>query len=76
MTTLNNYIDISATVATMVKILGDVYIGKDVIHDFINIYPKVIIDDNVEIFEGAVIGRLPKGARLREKLSASRRLQN
>lgn len=37
-------------------------IGKDVIiRDFVVIYPNVEIGDGVDIMEGAVIGRLPKG---------------
>lgn len=40
-----------------------VKIGKNVIiKDFVVIYPNVEIGDNVEVMEGAVIGRLPKGA--------------
>ena len=42
----------------------NVQLGEGVtIKDFVVIYPNVIIEDNVEIMEGAVIGRVPKGAR-------------
>jgi acetyltransferase-like isoleucine patch superfamily enzyme len=34
-----------------------------VIKDYVVIYPGVTIEDDVEIMEGAVIGRLPKGAK-------------
>ena len=61
---MKNGINSSATIATTVKILGDVSIGQNVvIHDFVTIYPKVILEESIEIFEGAVIGRPPKGAK-------------
>lgn len=42
---------------------SSVIFGNDVmVHDFVVIYPNVIIGNGVEIMEGAVIGRLPKGA--------------
>ena len=42
----------------------NVKIGSNVtIKDFTVIYPGTIIEDNVEIMEGAVIGRIPKGAK-------------
>lgn len=42
---------------------SSVVFGNDVvIHDFVVIYPNVVLGNNVEIMEGAVIGRLPKGA--------------
>jgi acetyltransferase-like isoleucine patch superfamily enzyme len=51
-------------IAPTVRILGEAYIGKDVvIHDFVTIYPNVVIEDNVEVFECAVIGRPPKGTK-------------
>jgi UDP-2-acetamido-3-amino-2,3-dideoxy-glucuronate N-acetyltransferase len=54
----------TARVEATARILGDVVIGKDVvIHDFVTIYPKVTIEDSVEIFEGAVIGRPPRGTK-------------
>jgi len=63
-----NNIDISAKIESTVRILGDVCIGKDVIiHDFVTIYPKVTIEDCVEIFEGAVIGRPPKGTKATQR---------
>lgn len=40
-----------------------VVIGNNVvIKDYVVIYQDVVIEDNVEIMEGSVIGRLPKGA--------------
>lgn len=54
----------SARLASSVKILGEINIGKNVIiHDFVAIYPKVTIEESVEIIEGAIIGKPPKGAR-------------
>jgi acetyltransferase-like isoleucine patch superfamily enzyme len=48
-------------ISSSAKFLGDVTIGENVIiHDFVTIYPEVIIKDNTEIFEGAVIGKPPK----------------
>jgi acetyltransferase-like isoleucine patch superfamily enzyme len=48
-------------ISSSAKFLGNVTIGKNVIiHDFVTIYPEVIIKDNTEIFEGAVIGKPPK----------------
>lgn len=52
-----NYIAKSSIIYDGV-ILGD----NIVIKDFVVIYPGTTIEDNVEIMEGAVIGRLPKGA--------------
>jgi len=50
-------------IATTAIIDKSVKIGKNVIiRDFVVIYPNVEIGDDVEIMEGAVIGRLPKGA--------------
>jgi len=47
-----------------IKIHKNVSIGKNVkIHPFVVIYPNVIIEDDVEIFSGSVIGRLPRGAK-------------
>ncbi len=61
-------IDPSARIESTVRVLGDVYIGKDVvIHDFVTIYPKVIVEDSVEIFEGAVIGRPPRGTKATQR---------
>ena len=53
----------NATVAPTAKIYDGVVI-KDgaIIRDFVTIYPGVIIEENVDVMEGAVIGRLPKGA--------------
>lgn len=49
-------------IAPTVRILGEVSIGKDVaIHDFVTIYPKAVIEDGVQIYEGAIIGRPPSG---------------
>lgn len=59
-----NKIDKTAKIAETVKILGCVNIGKNVIiHNFCTLYTNVIIEDNVEIFEGSVIGRMPMGAK-------------
>lgn len=63
-----NNIHPSAKIASTVKILGDVCIGQDVvIHDFVTIYPKVIMENSIEIFEGAVIGKHPTGAKAVER---------
>ncbi len=66
-----NKIHSSAKVASTVKILGDVSIAQNaIIHDFVTIYPKVIVEESVEIFEGAVIGRPPRGTKaLARKIS-------
>lgn len=57
-------IDPAARIAPTVRILGDVSIGKGaVIHDFVTLYPKVVIGNNVEIFEGSIIGRPPRGTK-------------
>ncbi len=57
-------IDPSARIAPTVRILGDVSIGKGaVIHDFVTLYPEVEIGNGVEIFEGSVIGRPPRGTK-------------
>lgn len=57
-----NNIHPTAKIASTVKILGDVSIEQNVIlHDFVTIYPNVILKDSVEVFEGAVIGKPPKG---------------
>lgn len=61
---MKNGVDLSVKISSTVKILGDVIIGKNVvIHDFVTIYPKVIINDSVEIFEGAILGKPPKGTK-------------
>jgi acetyltransferase-like isoleucine patch superfamily enzyme len=50
--------------AETVRLLGDCELGLDVhIHDFVTIYPSVHVGARTEIFEGAVIGRPPKGAK-------------
>ncbi len=52
------------TIAASAVIHDGVKIGKNVIiRDFVVIYPGVEIGDGVDIMEGAVIGRIPKGAR-------------
>ena len=57
-------IDPSASVQPTVRMLGNASIGRDVvIHDFVTIYPEVVIEDCVEVFEGAVVGRPPKGTK-------------
>ncbi|MCD6298834.1 MAG: transferase [Deltaproteobacteria bacterium] len=57
-----NDIHPTAKIASTVRILGNVSIGQNVIlHDFVTIYPNVILKDSVEAFEGAVIGKPPKG---------------
>ncbi len=68
-----NPIHSSARIASSVKIMGECTIGQNaVIHDFVTIYPKVIIEDSVEIFEGAVLGKPPVAARaLQEKFRRS-----
>jgi acetyltransferase-like isoleucine patch superfamily enzyme len=61
---MKNNIHPSAKISSTVKILGDVSIGQNVvIHDFVTVYPKVIIEDSVEIFEGAILGKPPIAAR-------------
>jgi len=61
---MKNNIHPSAKISSTVKILGDVSIGKNVIiHDFVTLYPKVMIEDSVEIFEGAILGKPPIPAR-------------
>jgi acetyltransferase-like isoleucine patch superfamily enzyme len=51
------------SVASSAKFLGEEKVGTgSVIHDFVTIYPKVLIGKNVEVYEGAVIGRPPNGA--------------
>jgi len=69
---MKNNIRPSAKISSTVKILGDVSIGENaVIHDFVTVYPKVIIEDSVEIFEGAVLGKPPIAARaLARKVSS------
>jgi len=58
----------SAKIESTVRMLGKVSIGADVvIHDFVTIYPSVTIEDSVEIFEGAVIGRPPKGTKATQR---------
>ena len=45
-------------------ISSDVVIGDNVtIRDYVIIYPGVTIGNNVDIMEGCIIGRLPKGAK-------------
>ena len=57
----NEYKKVGTQISSSVKFLGNVTIGKNVIiHDFVTIYPEVIIKDGTEIFEGAVIGKPPK----------------
>ena len=52
---------LNTQIASSVKLLGKVNIGENVIiHDFVTIYPEVIIKKDTEIFEGAVIGKPPK----------------
>ena len=59
-----NCIDPSAIIASTVKVLGEVAIDRNVVvHDFVTIYPNVSIGANVEIFEGAVVGKPPKAAK-------------
>jgi acetyltransferase-like isoleucine patch superfamily enzyme len=54
----------TAKISSTVRILGDVSIGQNaIIHDFVTIYPKVIIEDHVEVFEGAILGKPPIAAR-------------
>src|SRR4030067_1957204 len=61
---MENSIHPTAKIAPTVRILGDVSIGENaVIHDFVTIYPKVIIKDSVEVFEGAVLGKPPVASR-------------
>ena len=56
----NDFIDSSASIASTARVLGKVQIDRDVVvHDFVTIYPNVRIESNVEIFEGAVIGKPP-----------------
>jgi acetyltransferase-like isoleucine patch superfamily enzyme len=56
----NNFIDSAASIASTARVLGKVKIDRDaVVHDFVTIYPNVRIESNVEIFEGAVIGKPP-----------------
>ena len=65
-------IDPTAKIQPTVSILGKVSIGKDVvIHDFVTLYPRVVIEDSVEIFEGAVVGRPPKGTAATHRKVAS-----
>ena len=54
------------------KISDSAKIGVDChIHDFVTIYPKVIIEDSVEIFEGAILGKPPIASRaLARKVSS------
>jgi len=53
-----------AHIAKTAVIHDNVTIGENVvIKDFVVIYPGVRIGDNVEIMEGAVVGRIPKGAK-------------
>jgi acetyltransferase-like isoleucine patch superfamily enzyme len=56
----NDFIDSGASIASTARVLGKVKIDRDaVVHDFVTIYPNVRIEANVEIFEGAVIGKPP-----------------
>lgn len=58
----------SVKIESTVRILGKISIGADaVIHDFVTIYPEVTIENSVEIFEGAVIGRPPKGTKATQR---------
>jgi acetyltransferase-like isoleucine patch superfamily enzyme len=57
-------VDPSAIIASTARILGEVTIDRGVvIHDFATVYPNVHIAPNVEVFEGAVIGRPPVATR-------------
>jgi len=56
----NDFIDSRASIASTARFLGKVVIDRDaVVHDFVTLYPNVRIESNVEIFEGAVIGKPP-----------------
>jgi acetyltransferase-like isoleucine patch superfamily enzyme len=56
----NDLIDSGASIASTARVLGKVKIDRDaLIHDFVTIYPNVRIESNVEIFEGAIIGKPP-----------------
>lgn len=60
----NKFESANRAIADTVKILGKAKIGKGVtLHDFVTLYPNVVIGDFVEVFEGAVIGRPPRGTR-------------
>ena len=60
----NDFINSGASIASTARILGKVKIDQDaVVHDFVTIYPNVRIEANVEIFEGAVIGKPPAATR-------------
>ena len=53
------------TIAKTAIIAENVKIGNNVIiRDYVVIYPDVVIGNNVDIMEGAIIGREPKGANL------------
>ena len=50
----------------------NVKLGENVIiRDFAVIYPGVTIEDNVDIMEGAIIGRIPKGAKATTRKTTS-----
>jgi acetyltransferase-like isoleucine patch superfamily enzyme len=55
------FINKNARIASTVRLLGSVHIDQNVIlHDFVTIYPDVFIKESVVIFEGSVIGSIPK----------------
>lgn len=57
-------VDPSAIIASTARILGEAKIDRGVIiHDFATVYTNVHIEPNVEVFEGAVIGRPPTATR-------------
>jgi acetyltransferase-like isoleucine patch superfamily enzyme len=61
----NNHIDPHTTIALSSKIMNNVDIRKNVIiHDFVTVYPNVIIEESTEIFEGAVIGKPPSSIKV------------
>jgi len=62
-------------ISSSTKFLGNVTIGENVIiHDFVTIYPEVIIKDNTEIFEGAVIGKPPKSTKSFSRKISSKKI--
>jgi acetyltransferase-like isoleucine patch superfamily enzyme len=67
-----NDVDPSAIIASTARILGQVTLGRGaLIHDFVTLYPRVSIGPDVEVFEGAVVGKPPKGTKaLARKVSS------
>jgi UDP-3-O-[3-hydroxymyristoyl] glucosamine N-acyltransferase len=60
---MNNISD-SAVISETAIIKDNVIIEDNVIiKDFVVVYPGVVIEKDVEIMEGAIIGRIPKGAK-------------